>query len=152
MERKIKIEKTIDLATAECQIFARYWEDSELNGVEDDETDPKMPCVESVEHFHYCKKQLAWCPIIDLDNGRILNWCRGEVTAELAFKEGANYVYELPLSDRLTSEEKEIFREMYGELRRKWWETKDKYMEADAFDKMEKMETIFGEDFFKEGE
>ena len=77
MERKIKIEKTVDLATAECRIFARYWEDSELNGVEDDASSPKMPCVESVEHFCYGQKKLAWCPIIDLDNGRVLNWCRG---------------------------------------------------------------------------
>ena len=85
MERKIKIEKTVDLATAECQIFARYWEDSEINGVEDDANNPKMPCVESVEHFYYGQKKLAWCPIIDLDNGRILNWCRGEV-AKIHYK------------------------------------------------------------------
>lgn len=85
MERKIKIEKTVDLATAECQIFARYWEDSELNGVEDDASNPEMPCVESVGHFYYGKKKLAWCPIIDLDNGRILNWCRGDV-AKIHYK------------------------------------------------------------------
>lgn len=62
-----------------------------------------------------------------------------------------SWLFAKPLASRLTSEEKEIFREMYGELRRKWWETKDKYMEADAFDKIEMMETIFGADFFKEG-
>lgn len=80
MKQKIKIEITVGLAIAECQIFARYWEDSEINGVEDDANNPKMPCVESVEHFYYGEKILAWCPIIDLDNGRILNWSRGYVT------------------------------------------------------------------------
>ena len=85
MERKIKIEKTVDLATAECQIFARYWENSEINGVEDDASSPKMPCVESVEHFYYGQKKLAWCPIIDLDNGRILNWSQGNV-AKIHYK------------------------------------------------------------------
>ena len=79
MKKKIKIEKEVDLATAECQIFARYWEDSEINGVNDDASNPKMPCVEMVEHFYYKKPQLAWCPIIDLDNGRILNWSQGNV-------------------------------------------------------------------------
>lgn len=85
MEKKIKIEKTIDFATAECQIFARYWEDSEINGVEDDAENPKMPCVYEVDHFYYGKKQLAWCPIIDLDNGRILNWSKGNV-AKMHYK------------------------------------------------------------------
>lgn len=85
MEKKIKIEKTCDLATAECQIFARYWEDSELNGVRDDALHPKMPCVAEVDHFYYGKKQLAWCPIIDLDNGRILNWPKGN-TAKIHYK------------------------------------------------------------------
>lgn len=62
MNKTIKVEKEFDLAAAECQIFARYWEDSKLNGVEDDSENPKMPCVENVEHFYYGKKQLAWCP------------------------------------------------------------------------------------------
>lgn len=85
MERKIKIGKTVDLAIAECQIFARYWEDSEINGVEDDANNPKMPCVESVEHFYDGTKKLAWCPIIDLDNGRIMNWSQGNV-AKIHYK------------------------------------------------------------------
>lgn len=85
MNKTIKVEKEFDLAAAECQIFARYWEDSKLNGVEDDSENPKMPCVENVEHFYYGKKQLAWCPIIDLDNGRILNWPIGEV-AKIHYK------------------------------------------------------------------
>lgn len=85
MKKKIKIEKEVDLALAECQIFARYWEDSEVNGVEDDAENPKMPCVESVEHFYHKRKELAWCPIIDLDLGLIMNWPQGE-TASIHYK------------------------------------------------------------------
>lgn len=85
MEKKIKIEKTYDIATVECQIFARYWEDAELNGVVDNDQHPKMPCVAEVDHFFDGKKQLAWCPIIDLDNGHILNWSKGDV-AKIHYK------------------------------------------------------------------
>lgn len=42
-------QQEIDLAVAECWIHARYWEDSMVNGVEDDAENPKMPLVE--EHF-----------------------------------------------------------------------------------------------------
>lgn len=79
MKKTIKIEKDIDIAIAECQVFARYWEDSELNGAEDDADNPKMPCVENVDG------ELAWCPVINLDNGKILNWIDGE-TAKIHYK------------------------------------------------------------------
>ena len=85
MKKKIKIEKEVDLALAECQIFARYWEDSEVNWVEDDAGNPKMPCVESVEHFYHKRKKLAWCPVINLDNGQIMNWPQG-TTASIHYK------------------------------------------------------------------
>lgn len=85
MKKKIKIEKEVDLALAECQIFARYWEDAWINGVEDDAENPKMPCVEKVEHFCYKTPRLAWCPVIDLDLGLIMNWPQGE-TASIHYK------------------------------------------------------------------
>lgn len=79
MKDEIKIEKEVDLSMAECQIFARYWEDSEINGVEDDAENPKMPCIEKVDG------ELAWCPVIDLDNGLIMNWPQG-TTASIHYK------------------------------------------------------------------
>ncbi len=85
MKRIVKVEKEFDIATAECQVFARYWEDSELNGVEDDAENPKMPCVCPIKHFHNSKKQLAWCPVIDLDTGCIINWPVGKV-AKMHYK------------------------------------------------------------------
>lgn len=85
MKQTIKVEKEFDLATAECQIFSRYWEDAELNGIREDAEKPKMPGVCPVKHFFYDKKQLAWCPVIDLDRGCIINWPVGNV-AKIHYK------------------------------------------------------------------
>lgn len=85
MKRKIKIEKEFDLAVAECYVFARYWEDSEVNGVEDDAKNPKMPCVAMTHNIWTDRDKLAWRPIIDLDNGKILNWKQG-VKASIHYK------------------------------------------------------------------
>lgn len=60
---KIKVLQDVDLAVAECWIHARYWEDSEINGVEDNSENPQMPCIE--EHLG----ESAWHIIINLDNG-----------------------------------------------------------------------------------
>lgn len=85
MKRKIKIEKEFDLAIAECQIFARYWADSEVNGVEDDAFAPTMPCVETIKNPWTFREELAWCPIINLNNGKIMNWKEG-VKASVHYK------------------------------------------------------------------
>lgn len=85
MKKKIKVEQEIDLATAECQVFVRYWEDSEVNGKRDSDNSPSMPCVQSVKHFYYGRPALAWCPIINLDNGQITNWKQG-VKAYIHYK------------------------------------------------------------------
>lgn len=104
MKRKILVEQEIEISFAICQIFARYWEDSEVNGVEDDATNPKMPCVENVEHFYYKKNQLAWCLIIDLDKGQIVNWPKG-TTASIHYKSCDENVVELQDSNRNTIKE-----------------------------------------------
>lgn len=85
MKKKIKIEKEVDLAVAECLVYARYWEDSEVNGVEDNETNPKMPCVDMTHNIWNDRDELAWCPIIDLDTGQITNWQKG-VKASIHYK------------------------------------------------------------------
>lgn len=85
MKRKIRVEKEFDIAVAECEVFARYWEDSDIDGIDDDAENPKMPCVSVTKHFHHGKKQLAWCPVIDLDRGCILNWPVGR-TASIHYK------------------------------------------------------------------
>lgn len=74
-----------------------------------------------------------------------------EVLAD-AFKAGANRVYELPLSDRMTAEEKERVRRMYKGLKSLYAEQKGSVFRfAEVYKgKYELLESIFGADFFKE--
>lgn len=62
------------------------------------------------------------------------------------FKAGANYVYGLPLSSRLTPEEKERVRAIYNRKRfGTEYSNEVKWMEKQL------LEHLFGSDFFKEG-
>lgn len=93
MKRYIKTVQEVELAAAECWIHARYWEDSEVNGVEDDAENPKMPLIE--EHLG----EKAWHIIINLNNGQICNWPQG-TTASIHYKScDENYID--ILNDRL---------------------------------------------------
>lgn len=53
----------------------RYFEDGTVNGEEDDNESPKMPCV----NFDY------WMPRINIITGQIINWEKG-VTANIHYK------------------------------------------------------------------
>lgn len=53
----------------------RYWEDSVINGVSDDENGTLAPC----------KIDNLWCPEIDVETGIIINWEKGK-TAEIHYK------------------------------------------------------------------
>lgn len=99
MKRKIKVEQEVEITYAVCQIFARYWEDAWIDGVQDDAENPQMTCIENVEHFYYNKNQLAWCPVINLNTGQIENWKRG-VTASIHYKSCDENVVELQDSNR----------------------------------------------------
>ena len=85
MIKTVRIEKEFDIVTAECQVFARYWEDSEVDGVADDTREPKMPCVRLLKLSPDHRVQMAWCPVIDLDRGCIVNWPVGCV-AKIHYK------------------------------------------------------------------
>lgn len=51
----------------------RYWEDTYLNGEED--TEGKIPL----------RMGKNWTPVIDLDNGRVMDWPEG-ITADVHYK------------------------------------------------------------------
>lgn len=73
---KIKVKKEIeyDVKTLHVEADVRYWEDADVNGVED--TDGNLiPCREGD----------TWKPIIDLPTGKINNWKIG-VKAEIHYK------------------------------------------------------------------
>ena len=67
------------------RVYAHFFEDAELTvggkWVEDDNDDPKMPCVERNEYG----KPLCWAPVVDPETGKILNWQEG-VEAQIYYK------------------------------------------------------------------
>ena len=74
MKIKIKVEKEVDIKYCQVAAHVRYWEDAEVNGVED--TDGTlMPCRDGE----------LWCPQINVDTGVIVNWEQGK-TAKVHFK------------------------------------------------------------------
>ncbi len=77
MKKEIWVKKEVDIRYADCVIIPRFFEDAMVNGVQEIEDEPQMSCLKMVED-RTGKHVLAWCPVIDLDNGRILNWPIGE--------------------------------------------------------------------------
>lgn len=67
MKRTIKVKKEFDLEYLCVYAEVRYWEDAEVNGVED--TDGTLiPC----------RSGDRWCPVIDIETGVIMNWEQGK--------------------------------------------------------------------------
>lgn len=112
---------------------------------------------EAVRKEYLCEK-CAWKENCD--------FCGGENTAfdccecpadsyEDGFKAGAKHVYDLPLASRLTTKEKERVRKIFTECELIEMDDSpnlpaDRITEATA--KIQVLESIFGADFFKEGE
>ena len=67
MKVKIKVEKEVDLKLLIVKAGVRYWEDSEINGENDTEDGDNIPC----------KIGELWCPQIEIETGKILNWKQG---------------------------------------------------------------------------
>jgi len=74
MKTKIKVEKEVELKTLIVHAEVRYWEDAEVNNVEDENGD-LIPC----------RVGDSWKPIIDIDNGIITNWEEGKI-AKIHYK------------------------------------------------------------------
>lgn len=74
MKTKIKKEIEVDINTLIVSAGVRYWEDAMVDGKEDVDGD-LIPCREGQ----------YWKPIIDLDNGKIVNWDAGCV-ADIHYK------------------------------------------------------------------
>lgn len=88
MKCKLKIEKDFDIKYIEADFGVRYFEDAELNGIEDDNENPKMPCI--------IKKQNEnrWKILVDIEKGRINNWETGN-TAKIHYKVCDDGIYSL---------------------------------------------------------
>lgn len=61
----------------------RYWEDTEVNGVEDDASNPTIPCT--VDTGRKIIGGRRWIIKVNVDNGQIVNWTKG-VTADVHYK------------------------------------------------------------------
>lgn len=79
MQVKVKQEVVLDATTILVNANVRYWEDGTVNGVEDGDGTPNMPCAVKGE------KGYRWMPIIDIETGQIRNWREG-TTAEIHYK------------------------------------------------------------------
>ncbi len=71
---KLKVEKEFEVKYLEAKVGARYWEDAEVNGVEDLEGD-LIPCRDGE----------YWNPIIELETGIIIHWEKGK-KADIHYK------------------------------------------------------------------
>lgn len=74
MKVTIKVEKEVDIKYCQLKVEPRYWEDSTVDGVEDDDGD-LIPCREGD----------LWCPLINIETGEIINWSKG-TTADIHYK------------------------------------------------------------------
>ena len=81
MKTTVKIEKEVEIKTLVVEAGVRYWEDGEVDGVEDIEGD-LIPC----------RQGDCWCPHIDIDSGIITNWTKG-IKAKVHYKvcDAGNY-------------------------------------------------------------
>lgn len=74
MKMKIKKKITVDVKTLHVEAGVRYWEDSEVDGIEDI-NGTLIPC----------RNGEYWKPIIDIETGVIKNWLKGK-TANIHYK------------------------------------------------------------------
>ena len=96
---EVYISKPIkfDVKTIAVKAAVRYPEDASFidekvddqnrpydNYISDDDENPKIPFIE-VEKDNYGHKRFYWQPVIDIENGIILNWPK-EVKAHIFYK------------------------------------------------------------------
>ncbi|WP_299368347.1 hypothetical protein [Winogradskyella sp.] len=74
MKIELLKKETVDVKYFEIEAGVRYWEDATVNGSLDHNGD-LIPC----------RKGDYWCPFIDIDKGKILNWEKGK-TAKIHYK------------------------------------------------------------------
>jgi len=81
---KVTVKSEVEVTTLVADMGPRYWEDSKVNGKEDDADNPTIPL----------KHGDRWILTIDLNTGKIENWSKG-VTADVHYKVCDDGVYKL---------------------------------------------------------
>lgn len=88
MEFERKQTVKVEVTTLRCNMGVRYWEDGEVNGVQDSDDAPQMPFADGDD----------WRIDIDLDTGKIAHWPAGTV-AKTHYKVCDAGVYTLLTAD-----------------------------------------------------
>ena len=77
----MRVITNVDIKYMQLDAYVRFWEDGEVNGVDDDPESPKMPFAEKslVRSGNPWKPNekvegYKWKPKIDIDHGVIVNW------------------------------------------------------------------------------
>lgn len=83
MKHTVTVKKEVEVTTLDCDIGVRYWEDGEVNGVDD--TEGNLIPLRSGDR---------WKITIDLETGKIQSWPNG-VTAKTHYKVCDSGVYYL---------------------------------------------------------
>jgi hypothetical protein len=79
-----QITARIDVLAVKVSAEVRYWDDADVNGQQDTEDGANIPL----------RVGPLWCPIIELDTGRVRNWPAG-TTASIHYKVADAGTYEL---------------------------------------------------------
>lgn len=84
MEVELTYKMKQNVKYIQCDIGVRDWEDGEVNNetdsFPDEQDEPRMPFACKTSEYEW-----RWKPLIDIDEGRILNWPKG-TTASVYYK------------------------------------------------------------------
>lgn len=85
MEDNTNKKEEMEMKYLKCKIHVVNFGEAEVNGIEEEEENPKMPLIYNDR----------WYITIDLDLGKILNWTQGTTarTWYRVFEEGNSYQY-----------------------------------------------------------
>lgn len=83
MKVELTIKKEFEVKYLLSEVGARYWEDSEVDGIEDTEG-MLIPCRDGE----------YWKPLIEIETGKIVNWEVGK-TAKIHYKSCDNNLFKL---------------------------------------------------------
>ena len=98
MRVTLNIKKDFNLKDLEVFANVRYWEDTDVNGIKD-ENGKLIPC----------RNDDLWEPIIDINSGQILNWKQGK-TANVHYKVCDEFIYSITdINGDTVIEEDEIY-------------------------------------------
>lgn len=88
-ELTVTVSKDVPVKYLLADMEVRYWDDCKVNGIEDDDDDPKMPL----------KFGDAWIICVDLETGRIVDWPQG-ITAQTYYTIGDAGIYSVLDADK----------------------------------------------------